>query len=67
MVVGVVVVGRGVAVVVVVLVVDGPCVLAVVVVVVGTGTAPGTTVGREYVTLEIESKVTNIRLNFIFS
>ena len=66
MVVGVVVVGRGVAVVVVVLVVDGPCVLAVVVVV-GTWTAPGTTVGREYVTLEIESKVTNITLNFILS
>ena len=66
MVVGVVVVGRGVAVVVVVLVVDGPCVLAVVVVF-GTGTAPGTTVGREYVTLEIESNVTNITLNFILS
>ena len=61
------VVGRDVAVVVVVLVVDGPCVLAVVVVVVGTRTAPGTTVGREYVTLEIESKVTNITLNFIVS
>ena len=66
MVVGVVVVGRGVAVVVVVLVVDGPCVLAVVVVV-GTGTALGTTAGSEYVTREIESKVTNITLNFIFS